>query len=508
MVAAIQTTAESKIKGRERGNNGSGNEMFRSELREQSSCLMQDQSMSSIWKAVEAEKWTRLRSELGAEQADEQEKEERGIADRIGQLRLRRVKREEVAPIPARLEDLIPAEHPARLIWEEVEELELEGFYAHLKVVKGGPGQAAIDPQILVALWLYATSEGVDKGRELNKLCVESLPYIWLCGGVRVNYHTLSDFRVDYKEALDELMTQILDKLNGAGMINWESQAQDGMRVRASAGAASFRREATLEKGLVEIQSRLAAGEEQDESEQLSVRQKAAQERVVREKVERYEAALAEIPAARAVKKKEDRDKARVSTTDPVSRVMKMADGGYRPAYNWQFAVETSNLVITGVDVVNTGSDKGQMLPMLAQIKERHQRLPENWLNDGGFVNLTAINQATQQGVTIYAPVPEPRDKERDRYLPLPTDPPAVAVWRERMGTDTAKELYKERAASVECVNAQVRSQRGVQQVRVRGLAKVKCVALWTAITHNLLIWIKHRRQTRNLSLATGPAIA
>ncbi|MHC4336151.1 MAG: transposase, partial [Planctomycetota bacterium] len=187
---------------------------------------------------------------------------------------------------------------------------------------------------------------------------------------------------------------------------------------------------------------------------------------------------------------------------------MKMADGGYRPAYNWQFAVETTNLIITGVDVVNSGSDKGQTLPMLAQVKDRHQRLPDNWLNDGGFVNLAAIKQAATQGVTIYAPVPEPRDKERERYLPLPSDPPAVAEWRERMGTEEAKELYKDRAASVECVNAQARSQRGVQQVRVRGQAKVKCVALWTAITHNLLIWIKHRPQTQTIAPPTEPATA
>ena len=425
-------------------------------------------------------------------------------------LRLKRANREEVAPIPVRLEDLISDDHVARLIWEEVEQLDLSAFYVHLRVVEGGPGQAAIDPQILVALWLYANCEGVDSARKLNKLCVESLPYIWLCGGVKVNYHTLSDFRTDHKEALDELMTTILSKLDEAGMVNWESQAQDGMRVRASAGAASFRREATLEKGLAEAQATLAALEAGNgaESDHRSPGQKAAQNRAAREKVERYEATLAEMPAVRAVKKAKARDQARVSTTDPISRVMKMADGGYRPAYNWQFAVEIDNLIITGVEVVNTGSDKGQTLPMLTQVKERRQRLPKNWLNDGGFVNLSAINQAAKQGVTIYAPVPEPRDKERDRYVPLPTDALAVAEWRERMGTEEAKELYKERAASVECVNAQARSQRGVQQVRVRGQAKVKCVALWTAITHNLLIWIKHCRQSRNTISATVQATA
>lgn len=520
MLATIATAAEVKFGGRVEVGNGSRDELFKLETKAQTADSVTLEAKRSVWQRVGAEQWARLRSVLGVEpEGAEGEREAEAGAESargtsageatvpIEQLRLRRVNREEVASIPARLEELIPADHPARLIWEEVEQLELRGFYAHLKVEEGGPGQAAIDPQILVALWLYATSEGVDKARKLNKLCVESLPYIWLCGGVRVNYHTLSDFRVDYGEALDELMNQMLGKLNEAGLINWENQAQDGMRVRASAGAASFRREGTLEKGLAQAQSRLAALED-DEREPLNARQKAAQKRAAREKVARYEAALAEMPGVKAAKKKEDRDKARVSTTDPLSRVMKMADGGYRPAYNWQFAVETSHLIITGVDVVNTGSDKGQMLPMLAQIKQRHHRLPENWLNDGGVVNLAAINQASQQGVTIYAPVPEPRDKARDRYLPLPTDPLAVAQWRERMGTDAAKALYKDRAASVECVNAQARSQRGVQQVRVRGQAKVKCVALWTAITHNLLIWIKHRRQTRNISLAPEPTAA
>ncbi len=425
-------------------------------------------------------------------------------------LRLRRVNREEVAPIPARLEDLIAADHPARLIWEEVEQLDLRAFYAHLRVVEGGPGRAAIDPQIMVALWLYASGDGVDSARKLAKLCVESLPYIWLCGGVSVNYHSLSDFRVDHGEALEELMTMVVGNLDEEGMVNWETQAQDGMRVRASAGAASFRRQPTLEKRLAEAEATLAALEAGNtaESEPLTPGQQAAQERAATEKVERYEAALAEMPAAQAVKPADKRDQARVSTTDPIARVMKMADGGFRPAYNWQFAVETSNLIITGVDVVNTGSDKRQMLPMLAQLKQRHQRLPENWLIDGGFVNLSAINKAVGQGVSIYAPVPEPKDQNRDRYLPLPTDPAAVGAWRERMGTDQAKELYKQRAASVECVNAQARSQRGVQQVRVRGQAKVKCVALWTAITHNLLILIRHRPQARSTAPATAQATA
>jgi transposase len=165
-------------------------------------------------------------------------------------LRLRCVDREQVVPIPARLEALLPADHLARLIWAATARLDVTAFYASIVVVTGGPGQAATDPRILVTLWLYASSQGVTSARALNDLCVEHLAYIWLCGGVSMNYHTLSDFRTQHLPALDALLTQVLGCLDYAGLIAYEHTAQDGMRVRASAGAASLRREATLEKCL------------------------------------------------------------------------------------------------------------------------------------------------------------------------------------------------------------------------------------------------------------------
>jgi hypothetical protein len=227
-------------------------------------------------------------------------------------------------------------------------------------------------------------------------------------------------------------------------------------------------------------------------ADKRTVRQKAAQERAAEERVKRLEAALEEMPKAKAVKPAAKREEARVSSTDSEARVMKMADGGYRPAYNWEFAVELSHFVITGVDVVNIGSDKAQMIPMVEQVKKRTGRLPKAWLIDGGFVKLEAIETVDKDGVTVYAPVPEPKDKTRDRYAPLNTDSTAIAQWRQRMGTEEAQSIYKQRKL-VELPNAQARNRHGVQQVRVRGRSKVRCVALWVAITHNLLIWIRHR---------------
>lgn len=415
---------------------------------------------------------------------------------KLERLRLQRANRNDVVPVPARLEDLLPQNHLARLIWETVEELDLSAFYAGIKVMKGEPGRPAIDPKILVALWLYATSQGEDSARKIAQLCVEHLAYIWICGGVAVNYHTLSDFRVDYGEELDKLMTQVLENLIQADLVDLETQTQDGMRVRASAGAASFRRQPSLERVLEQARERASALElpEEAQGEKRTARQEAAQKRAARERVERLEAALEEMPKAKAAKPAAKREEARVSSTDPEARVMKMPDGGYRPAYNWQFGVELANFVITGVEVVNTGSDKAQMEPMVEQVRERTKQLPKTWLVDGGFVKLIAIEALDKEGVTVFGPVPEPKDKSRDRYAPLPGDSTAVAEWRQRMGTEEGQAIYKQRKL-VELPNAQARSRHGVQQVRVRGLTKVRCVALWVAITHNLLIWIRHRQQ-------------
>jgi hypothetical protein len=129
---------------------------------------------------------------------------------------------------------------------------------------------------------------------------------------------------------------------------------------------------------------------------------------------------------------------------------------------------------------------------MVDQVHERCEQLPADWLVDGSFVSLPAIEAGAARQVRVLAPVPEPKDKARDPALPLATDSPAVAAWRARMATPEAKATYQLRAATSECVNAQARSRHGLLQFRVRGLIKVLCVALWIAITHNLLIWVRH----------------
>ncbi len=167
---------------------------------------------------------------------------------------------------------------------------------------------------------------------------------------------------------------------------------------------------------------------------------------------------------------------------------MKMPDGGFRPAYNFQFATDTATQFIAGVAVETTGSDMGQLEPMVEQVEERAGKVPPEWLVDGGFAPHDQIDAVSvpEVGCTVYAPVPKPKDPKVDRHVPKPGDSAAVAAWRQRMGTDQAKEIYKERAATAECVNALARG-RGLVCVWVRGVAKVKAIALWSALAHNLL---------------------
>jgi transposase len=420
--------------------------------------------------------------------------------------RLRRANRDRITPIPAYLDALLAEDHLARLFWDAVGRLDLTAFTADLKVVAGGPGRAAADPHILLVLWLYATSQGVTSARELDRLCVEHVDYIWICGGVTMNYHTLSDFRSQHGAGLDELMTDLLGQLHAAGLIDFDHVAQDGIRVRASAGAASYRREPRLELSLAEAQQVLAAVQAEAASgagEARSARQRAARQRAARQRVARLDAALAALPAARAAKPAAEQDQARVSTTDAEARVMKMADGGFRPAYNVQLAADTGAQVIVGVEVIASGSDQDAAPGMVAQVEQRLGALPDDWLMDGGFAKHAAIEAIAAQGPRVLAPVPTPKAAGRDPHAPLPKDSAVIAAWRIRMGADDAKATYKRRAATIECVNAQARAQYGLTQVRVRGLAKVRCVALWVALAHNLRLLVR-RGQARAAELAAA----
>ena len=405
-----------------------------------------------------------------------------------GSPRLRFANRGQAEMRVCALDSLIPEDHPVRMVWAYVGAIDLRELLAKIKAVEGGAGASATDPRILLTLWLYATLRGIGSARELDRRCREDLPFEWICGGVSLNYHTLADFRVGHVEVLDNVLTNSVAALLEQELVSMERVAQDGMKVRASAGAASFRRRPRLEQFRDEAQMQVEALKKELETDATAGtrRQQAARQRAATERGERLHRALAQLPSIEASKPALAKDKARVSTTDPDARVMKMGDGGYRPAFNVQFATDTRVQIITGVDVTNSGGDQGKLAPMVEQLEERYEEKPKEMLVDGGFVKKEDIEKVEQAGTTVYAPVQASKDPERDAHTPRADDTPKVAQWRQRMATPEAKAIYKDRASTAECVNAHARN-RGLYQFRVRGLAKVKAVVLLYVLAHNLL---------------------
>lgn len=418
-----------------------------------------------------------------------------------GAPRVLTAQRNQIALRPMDLEATVGPEHAVRNVWAFVERLDLSALYAGIGSVEGGAGRPAIDPQILMALWLHATVDGVGSAREIERLTEAHDAYRWICGGVNVNHHTLSDFRCARVDLLDELLTDSVAVLVNKGLVKLARVAQDGMRVRASAGSASFRRRSTLELCLKQARAQVQAlkGELDADPDASHRRRRAAGERAAEEREKRLTQALEQLAQVekqknkKPVAKKENeteeqhkkRSEPRASSTDAQARVMKMADGGFHPAYNVQFTTTTDSQIIVGVEVNNCGSDLGQLSPMLDQVQHRYEQCPAEWLADGGFARNADIEDAHRRGITVYAPVRHPRDSSRDPHVALPDDSEAIVQWRQRMGSEAAKEIYKQRAATAECVNAIARA-RGLTQFLVRGLNKVKAVALWYALAHNL----------------------
>jgi transposase len=427
----------------------------------------------------------------------QQARSEQAIKRGQGSPRLLQPNREQIELRASDLESLLDQGHRARLVWGYVVRQDLSKLFEAIKARGSNAGRAAIDPRILFALWLYAALDRVGSGREVARLCSEHDAYRWICGGVSVNYHALNDFRSGNEALMDELLTDNIAALAAAGAISLERVAQDGMRVRADAGAASFRRQASLNEHLRQASELVQTIKQQAQSDPgLARRQaQAAQLRAAQEREQRIRKALEQLPEVAAAKKRNgaSAEDARASTTDAQARVMKMGDGGFRPAYNVQFASTCKEQVIVGMDVVNAGSDMGQMSPMVEQVEQRLGRAPQEWLIDGGFPAHEQID-AVAGKTEVYAPVPEPRAKkdeqgnpvQQDKHQPKPDDSEAVAQWRQRMASPEAKEIYKQRAATAECVNAQARN-RGLLRMPVRGLTKVRSVVGLFVLAHNLM---------------------
>jgi transposase/vacuolar-type H+-ATPase subunit H len=422
------------------------------------------------------------------------ESKPQAAAARLGTPRLREPKRDQIELRAVDIESLIGEDHPARVIWAYVAGLDLSELEDRIKARGDRPGHPATSPRLLLALWLVATSDGVGSARALERLCNSHDVYRWLCGGVSVNYHTLADFRTGCADLLDRLLTQHLAALAKAGLVDLDTLAQDGVRIRASAGAASFRREATLDRLLTtaKVVVEELKREVDVHSDASNQRIKAAKERAARERSERVKAAQKALGKIKQQRQEREEKRGngkkpkepRASTTDADARVMKMADGGFRPGYNVQVASAAGEQIVVAVEVCNTGSDRGLMRPMLERLGARIGHFPKCHLVDGGFTSAQDIEWAHGEEIEVYCP-PTKSKHGSDPYLPRRGDRAGVLAWRARMGSQAGKARYKLRSIC-ECIHARWRNWN-LRQLTVRGIEKVRAVVLCHALTNNIL---------------------
>ncbi len=393
------------------------------------------------------------------------------------------------------LDEMLPEEHLARIVWAFVISLDLNPLYRKFQVSKHTTGRTPIAPEILVSLWLFATLESIGSAREIDRRCRRDLPFMWICGGVSVNYHTISDFRSKNTDFLESVLIDSVATLIDQGLVPLETVAQDGMRVRASAGKSSFRRKPTLQELQKQSEDHFQRLKQENEDESArqdaNARKQAAEERVARERKDRIDEALKQhekLAKQRDKRKKGDGEKTRVSTTDPDARRMKMANGGFDPAYNVQFSSDAKSRVIVGVDVTNEGTDGSQMVPMVDTLEENYGRRPKAVLVDSAFATKEAVTTVETSGETkVVGGIPRASQLEQnggDPHSPQRGDTEEYKAFRSRMQEDPYKELFKQRPSVAEFPNAVCRNH-GLYQFRVRGLAKVKAVALWHAIAFN-----------------------
>ena len=477
------------------------------------------------------------------------------------------VNREQMCFRTIEVERLVDDEHPARLLWEAVGQLDLSHYYQQIGSSEEKGGRPGKDPRLLISLWVYAYSLGIGSAREIEKRCHYDPAFWWLTGMKEVNHHTLSDFRVQEKEALDELFTQVLGAASAEGFISLEQVTLDGTKIQAHASGKSFHREATLRDHLEKAEAlveKLGKEEEQDNSS-------AAKQSKAQEKVKRLKQALKEMEKVQSSKKgEEEKRETRVSSTDPEARMMRQANGGKAPSYNVQISADTGSGLIVDVETTQAGNDFQQLVPAVERMEERWGKAPNQMLVDSGYVSRENVDAMATKGIDLLGSLADdaakanhqgerydlshfrydaeqdhyvcpagkllnyegkqkkdgmlqykykadnqdcmecplkmqccPENKKNGRSVTRTEESAAMKAFRAKMASAAAQQQYRKRAAVAEFRNLWIKTKLGLRQFHVRGLIKSGTEALWVCLTHNLQHLILLRRQKAVLLAAT-----
>jgi len=315
--------------------------------------------------------------------------------------RVKAINRQQMVMRTIDVEQLVEADHNVRAIWEMTERLDLSNYYERIRVFEETAGRPATDPRLLVSLWVYAYSKGISSAREVERMCEWEPAFQWLTGMGTVNYHTLSTFRSENKEALDKLFTNLLGVLSAEGLISLEQVTQDGTKVRAYAGKDTFRREKRIQEHLKAAREQVEQMGDPSVAEEVGPRVAKARQRAAREMKEKLELALEELEKIRAEKPEDDKEEVRVSETDPYCRVMKNSEGGYGPSYNVQLSADVTADVIVGVDVTQAYVDCGELDGGVKRVEEGTGQPPKQIIVDAGYTTRHNIIAMKHRGIDL-----------------------------------------------------------------------------------------------------------
>jgi transposase len=340
--------------------------------------------------------------------------------------KLKPIDREQGLLRPVIVDELVPADHKVRAIWDLTGQLDLGRFYSEIQSKEGKAGSPAWHPRLLLSAWLYAYSEQVNSAREVARLMEYEPGLMWLSGLGEVNYHKLSDFRSKYPEELKQLLGELLGALSKEGIVKLECVAHDGTKIQAQAGSDTFRRETSLEKHIAKARQMVEELEQQPENGPVdSPRRVAARERAARERSERMKLAAEELEKIRAGKDSEkERKEARVSLTEPEARIMKHGnDGGLAPSYNVQISVDSEQKVIVGIHLTQSSSDSGSLQPAMEKVKELMGEYPKQVVADGGFTNEATIKKMNEGPMDFYGSLVAPEVRQAASMKAAGIDP-------------------------------------------------------------------------------------
>jgi transposase len=420
------------------------------------------------------------------------------------------------------LDSQLPDDHRARLVWAFVEGLDLSEFYDRIKARDAVAGRPATDPRVVLAVWLYATLEGIGSARAIDRLCQQHAAYRWLCGGAPINHDLLAQFRRENAALLDRLLTQSVTGLIAEKLITLDELMIDGTKVRAYAGRGSLckrKRLESIEQAVAERVAELKSELDTDPAEPERQRKKralqAAEQRARRvERARQQLAALEQEKAARAKthpKEEAEKSEPKVSVSDPEVRSMRLADGAVAPAWNVQVA--TANGFIIAVDPTDRRKDSGLAPGMVARVAERCGQVPQRLLADTTAMTQEDIVALAERhpDMNIYSPPPPERSDVkastlRSRLWKRRHEPPAVAAWRVRMASDEGHEVYRRRKLTERAHG--IIKNRGMTRFLVHGREKVRAVCLMQALALNLSWADTLRRRIAAAAAVTAPAAA